>query len=479
MINLKLLNEEYDRYKYCKDMYMKFRNLYNINEQKLNNLLLIHDNTDDNKPDEVFDRAVSTIKLLLDEVSFSKKKCEQMIHEYYKDTHAFSSGDKYICLKHSDDSYDLVNLDTKESLNLSKYDIDKQEYIINDLKNHNSFIGYVKEEELSLFMEVYNDVCNKERQNSSDNFMMCNLINKAFEERKKLVLNDNDDMQYEKKLLSILGFSLVGPNKNKSYIILDEDNNEVGYIKYKKIGKSNKQVIYGYETKIDSKNIYYEAIRRLDDNQKKEVNFTYELELKTSNGQNDSLEFGIGKSPYLTLWSKEHDFMNFQIYNNGLFLNFRSKTDNYNVIETVVYQINGGNLSSKQNEYSYQLTYYDKNMDLNDSKTKKVYSRLISGKSNSDQKDNNEIIILEQSRINDKLTVNRNTTVTGTIEEMVSKHQMGIDAFNHFRYLINDILPFKEEVISLLSEGTDTSPHLSMFMPDIKEEHDSKVLLKK
>lgn len=177
---------------------------------------------------------------------------------------------------------------------------------------------------------------------------------------------------------------------------------------------------------------------------------------------------------------------------NGLFLNFKSKTENFNLEETVRYQINDKKYHHSTNEYTYQINYCDKDTDLNNDYAKGIKSRAITGKSTLEQQANNEIQITENTWTNNRLVKNRETIVTGTIEEMIEKHEMGIDAFSHFRFLVNQILPFKQEVISAIFEknyfnqevisaifGKNHCKNLSLFIPELEKEPFNKQLEEK
>lgn len=59
--------------------------------------------------------------------------------------------------------------------------------------------------------------------------------------------------------------------------------------------------------------------------------------------------------------------------------------------------------------------------------------------------------------------------ISGTIEEVAIKNEMGIEAVSHLRYRFNEILPFKEEIFETLFKG---NPYLDragghLFFPDI------------
>ena len=50
---------------------------------------------------------------------------------------------------------------------------------------------------------------------------------------------------------------------------------------------------------------------------------------------------------------------------------------------------------------------------------------------------------------------------------MIIKHQMGIDCFNRFRFLINEIIPFNVDVLSLMvDEDMVKQFNLSVFFSD-------------
>lgn len=240
------------------------------------------------------------------------------------------------------------------------------------------------------------------------------------------------EINYEKKLIDLLGYTIIGPDNSNRYKILD-NNLEVGYIQYKKIYKKNKYypVTYAYITNIDSKDIIYNNTRKVYDNDLKKQdnnNYSYSFELKNEN-KNDYVEFSFGNFFNIQIWSKKYGYMTFSIDCNGLHLNYKSETDNYNIEEIILY---------RSDAYSYQISYSKKNSN-------NVVTLDISGYSLY----NNKLRIIENKFINDKLVNNKKSDVLGNIEEMVTKHQIGIVSFNHFRYLINKILPFKIDIIDI------------------------------
>ncbi len=58
---------------------------------------------------------------------------------------------------------------------------------------------------------------------------------------------------------------------------------------------------------------------------------------------------------------------------------------------------------------------------------------------------------------------------------MVTFHEMGIDAFNHYRYLLSKMLPFKRDIIDeLVTPELIDEYHLELFIP--KEENKIKTM---
>ena len=58
---------------------------------------------------------------------------------------------------------------------------------------------------------------------------------------------------------------------------------------------------------------------------------------------------------------------------------------------------------------------------------------------------------------------------------MLVRHEMGIEAFKHFRFLINKNLPFKQEIfLSSLSEEIIKEFNLYEFVPDLVKKNKVK-----
>ena len=64
------------------------------------------------------------------------------------------------------------------------------------------------------------------------------------------------------------------------------------------------------------------------------------------------------------------------------------------------------------------------------------------------------------------------STVEGNIEDVILKHQMGINAFNRIRYLMNTI-PVEKDIIEFITQNTQTElpNYLDLFIPEIKNKN--------
>lgn len=288
------------------------------------------------------------------------------------------------------------------------------------------------------------------------------------------------NIEHEMKLISMLGFDLIGPDNSNRWLILDEEGNQVGFIQYKKLNNANAKKglvkTYGYQTEIENKDFSYKATRKITNENEKsglvsrdDSRFSYEFDIKRENGTIDHVKIGAGDYPELSLWSQDYGNMNFTAGCKGLYLDFKSKTENFNIEEIVVYEI-----SREQEEYAYQLRYSDKQQELNDVSAFGVTDLQITGISTIYQP-LGEMELIERTWENGKLIPRSESIVEGTVKEMVVNHEMGIAAFNHFRYLINQILPFKQEVISTILENYFYKEKISLFVPEFGKENKETV----
>lgn len=283
------------------------------------------------------------------------------------------------------------------------------------------------------------------------------------------------NLEKEKRLVELLGYNIVGPDGSNRWLIVDEEQNKVGYIQYKKLYNGNPKKgytkVFGYHTFIDSPNISCDFSRQLNDKNGNILDSTdgnYSFDIKRDSQESDHVEMNTRYYPSLTVWSKKYGYINFRVDFQGLFLNFKSKTDNYNIEEILVYK-NVDNEYHNIKEYAYQIRYCNKSHEISDDNPKGIITREISGL--QCYYDNNLLKIDEITWVGGKIRTKRRNIVEGTVEEMAIKHQMGIDCLSHFRFLINQIIPFNEDVISVIVSADKVKQcNLSIFFPDFEKE---------
>ena len=277
------------------------------------------------------------------------------------------------------------------------------------------------------------------------------------------------NLDKEEKLIELLGYNLVGPNGSNRWFILDENENQVGYIQYKKIHNANLKKGYsksfGYHTFIDSSTVSCDFSREINDNTIDSIN-AYVLNIKRDNQEFERVEIDLGASKSLFIMSEKYGRISFSINDNEkrLYLFLNTKTDNFNVEEVLFYKNTDGEWSGNK-EYSYQIKYCNKDINISDYMAKGKVIREIRGTQFSSNE--NKLRLSERTWNDDNLSSSSESIVEGTIDEMVIKHQMGIDCFNRFRFLINEIIPFNVDVLSLMvDEDMVKQFNLSVFFSD-------------
>lgn len=230
------------------------------------------------------------------------------------------------------------------------------------------------------------------------------------------------NLTYEKKLVDLLGYKLK--KEEDLYIIYDEEDNEVGFIRCRRFNKGQDKT-YGYEMFIDSSKIKFHSFRS-----SKENKTSYQFNIKDEN--NTKVELDLGKDKLLTIWSN-NTFSNLNLNDNRLYLYLEGTTENYKTNETFVYS----NKANKSFQYSYQINFSHKE-DKTDRGTIEVDGYEI---------EPNRLKITDITWFYGHDVKSNTTEVEGNIQDMVKKYHYGIDLFNHYHYLVDSILPFKKDVL--------------------------------
>ena len=265
------------------------------------------------------------------------------------------------------------------------------------------------------------------------------------------------NIESEKLLVELLGYTLEGPDENNKWIILDEVGNPVGYIKYKKFNNGDKEngftPVYGYRMTIDSDKVFYK-----DNRAKDHKGFSYDFDIKRKEPVHVALN--LGDYAGISIWDNMYkNYWNFRVNNRELCLDFNDETENFETMETVTCK-NWG-IPNYMREYTYKISAYDKR----DRQPMPNFEHRITGH----QMFENRVVIDEMTLKNNVVTKSKISFAQGTVEELGSMNDMGIDAFNRFRFLINQTLPFTKDIIPLiLTEGRVKRYKYQAFMP--KEE---------
>lgn len=277
------------------------------------------------------------------------------------------------------------------------------------------------------------------------------------------------DIKHEQKLLDMLGYKLLLDNGNK-WMILDDKEHPVGFIererKFRKNKKRGLPNTYQYTMSIESETISYKNTRI----ENKDNLYQYEFYVKDKNGNLHFVDISCD-SDYPNISINNDDYNDrISIDYRGLYCNFRSKTKKHFVEETIIYRVAPDDISNS--EYTYQIDYCKKDKSLDDISKKGVTSRTLSATADFYQRCSDCITLNKSTYYNNrlyKMEYDNEKWMTGTVEEVAIKNEMGIEAVNHLRYKFNEILPFKEEIFETLFKGNQYLDRAGghLFFPDI------------
>jgi len=256
------------------------------------------------------------------------------------------------------------------------------------------------------------------------------------------------DLTYEQKFVELIGGKIIESDEPNTWIVLDNDDNKIGTIKYKKIFSGNKKKnlcpVYAYCTEINTDKISFNHDRKINDvkgNITTLIPNLYSFEVKRENLSPIHVDLNLDPKYFdIKIWGQEYGFMNFNIDEyNGLYLSYPSKTEKFNIEETVKYKID-----DEQSDYLYRIHYCPNNIPFT---TDSGISREIEGIYSPLMHDEDELKVRESTWINKQIVSFRESLLDGTVEEMTIRHEMGINSLNYFRNLLKEILPFEEDII--------------------------------
>lgn len=282
--------------------------------------------------------------------------------------------------------------------------------------------------------------------------------------------NNAHNIDYERRFVELLGFHLVETDHPDYWQIFNNCNCCVGHVEFKKLYKGSKkrkqQPIYGYHTVINTPMISSDNKRSLTDgfghDESEYAHFSFDV-LKGDKKGHANIDMGL--FPGITVWSENYGFMEFNIDPSHMYLNYKSRTDNFNLEEILVFK-NRVTDHRESQEYVYQLRSCKKNYELSDDKPAGRTSREISGV-HSYYDEDGILKVSERTWVHGHLRNKRDSVVAGTVEEMAEKHEMGIDCLNHFRAHIKKVLPIRKDIMStIVSDDIIQEGNFQVFFPD-------------
>ncbi len=255
------------------------------------------------------------------------------------------------------------------------------------------------------------------------------------------------DLNYELYFLRLFGYK-INILDNNNIDIIDEFENIIGHISSK-----NKNItIY-----IESDFLYFSNSRT----NQPYSNFDYNYEFDIKKDEITHVHLKISDNDIgLSICNKTYNFMDFHLNNSLFFVTYKSKTKKFNLKEIIILTHSGENT-----QYNYSITYSNLNG--------KTTTEELEIKTKSEN-----LLELRNKKTNKKIK-EKYAICRGTINEAIVKHELGILAFSHYRYIINNILLFKDDIFKIILKDTKINlPELQIFFPDIELTNTKKYIKK-
>lgn len=284
-------------------------------------------------------------------------------------------------------------------------------------------------------------------------------------------MTEKFNIEYELKLLELLGFRVTEQNAANRMIIVDSNDVEVGYIERKKINKGY-PIEYGYIMEINNGKIIYNGLRKEEDYSNNLVKqpLSYTFYAKSYDGSQDRIYISLGEKRTFKYQSDKHGYAELKVSKDQLYLNFYRPMVNPSMREIIAYD----NFGNMQGRYSYKIIYGEQERHIEDEYNKTAIFE-ISGIHNSTMKDN-QLEIQECIWLDGEETERIHSQVMGTIPEMALKHENGIATFNYFIDFIKVIMPFSQNIVAAIFDDAIKNSHLNIFMKNIKSESKKLIL---
>ena len=201
---------------------------------------------------------------------------------------------------------------------------------------------------------------------------------------------------------------------------------------------------------IDSNSIFLDYTRSINDK-----TGNYEFDIKRDKQENVHVDMNISNTmPSISIRSKEYGYMYLKVdYKNDLFINYIIKSDSFNNQEVVIYKNTVDKYNNNNNNNNtYQIRYCKSDTWLSVKGSEGIVTQQI----------------VEVKLDDNKLDLEKDIWGSGQLI-MNDVDSTVLDSFRHFRLLINQIIPFNEEVFSVVFND-EIMKNLSIFFPECEEE---------
>ena len=277
------------------------------------------------------------------------------------------------------------------------------------------------------------------------------------------------DIRLAKRVVDLLGYKLVDSDKDNYWIILDDNDNDVGFIEFDKIFQNSRIKIsspsillvdvipkeekcFSFRFNIADKGTVDIKLYRPD----VEVSLFYPayINIETVKGE----KLGLACHDYTELW--ETDPRSFREY--GLYLSYKYPMGEYDVSEDVAYiDLDYSNLHLHK-MYRYELEYGSSD-----------YAGRIENLRAISKADDPDFLMVSKKSFrykygNDELLSSKEQTIIDKrVKEYAKEHGRGREIFNYIRFMLNQMLPLKEDIFSeIFTEEVINEYGLEDFMKD-------------
>lgn len=277
-----------------------------------------------------------------------------------------------------------------------------------------------------------------------------------------------EEIKHELRLLQMLGCGAYKKYNSNKWIIQDKKirpYKTIGEIARKRNKSRNATSPYIYITKFESEDVSYMSSRDFDDEKN---NFCYNFKVKKAGQDAYDVFISCGKNPKVSIWSykSEDVFAEFAISNNAFFVDFVRRTENFSVQEVVTF--NWEPSGSDKKEYSYQMRHCKRPSSSG------ITTYAFSAEQDRQRFGEGVSLLSVETWENRGLSERESNMAECSVEDAIRENEMGTDAIDAFRSVLNKVLPFKEEdALNVLLKDYEfpenVQKELEWFMPDIYE----------